>query len=51
MVNHYQYGIQDIEQLYPFERDIYYSLLEDHLKEVEELTLIHISEPTRLMSI
>ena len=36
MVNHYQYGIQDIEQLYPFERDIYYSLLEDHLKEVEE---------------
>jgi len=36
MVNHYQYGIQDIEQLYPFERDIYYSLLEDHVKEVNE---------------
>ena len=38
MVNHYQYGIQDIEQLYPFERDIYYSLLQDHIKEVEEKT-------------
>ena len=35
-MNHYQYGIQDVEQLYPFERDIYYGLLTDHLKEIDE---------------
>jgi hypothetical protein len=36
LVNHYQYGIQDIEQLYPYERDIYYELLADHIKQTEE---------------
>lgn len=36
LVNHYQYGIQDVEQLYPYERDIYYELLAEHLKTMEE---------------
>ena len=35
LVNHYKYGIQDIEQLYPFERDVYYGLLINHLEELE----------------
>jgi len=33
LTNHYQYGIQDLEQLYPFERDIYYGLLISHIEE------------------
>jgi len=36
LVNHYKYGIQDVEQLYPFERDIYYGLLVSYLEEVDE---------------
>jgi len=35
-VNHYKYGIQDVEQLYPFERDIYYEMLVQFLKEQDE---------------
>jgi hypothetical protein len=35
-VNHYKYGIQDVEQLYPFERDIYYEMLIQFLKEQDE---------------
>ena len=33
LANHYQYGIQDLEQLYPFERDIYYGLLISHIED------------------
>ena len=36
MVNHWKWGMGDIENLYPFERDIYYALLTDHVKEQEE---------------
>ena len=36
LVNHYKYGIQDVEQLYPFERDIYYTLLVAHLEQINE---------------
>jgi len=36
LATHYHYSISDLENLYPFERDIYYQLLVDYLKEVEQ---------------
>jgi len=33
MVQHHKYSIAEIENLYPFERDIYFELLLSHLKE------------------
>jgi len=34
--NDYPFTIQEIEDLYPFERDIYISLLQNYLSEKEE---------------
>jgi hypothetical protein len=36
LVQHHKYNIFDIENLYPFERDIYYQMLIDHLDKVRE---------------
>jgi hypothetical protein len=35
MAQHHKYSITEIEALMPFELDIYISLLNDHLKEIE----------------
>lgn len=35
MVQHYNYSISELENLYSFELDIYYSLLKRHLKDLE----------------
>jgi hypothetical protein len=36
LVQHHKYSIYDIENLYPFERDIYYQMIVDHLAKVKE---------------
>jgi len=36
MVQHHKYNIDDIENLYPFERDIYFEMLLDHVKKQNE---------------
>lgn len=36
MVQHHKYTITDLEKLIPYERDIYYDMLVDFLKKVEE---------------
>jgi len=36
LVQHHKYSLTEIDNLIPFERDIYISLLMDHLREVEE---------------
>jgi len=36
LVQHHKYSIADIENLYPFERDIYYQMLIDHVERVKE---------------
>jgi hypothetical protein len=36
MIQHHKYSITEIENLMPFERDIYIQMLVDHLKEIEE---------------
>ena len=36
MVQHHKYSITEIENLIPFERDIYTDMLVTYLKEVEE---------------
>jgi len=36
LVQHHKYSITEIENLYPFERDIYYQMLVDHLQKVKE---------------
>ena len=36
LVNHYKYSISDIENLYPFERDIYYGLLADYIQKEQQ---------------
>ena len=36
LVQHHNYSIKEIEDLYPFERDIYYNLLVAHLEKVKE---------------
>ena len=33
MAQHHKYSITEVESLYPFERDIYFELLVDYLKE------------------
>lgn len=37
LIQHHKYSISDIENLIPFERDIYVQLLVDYLKQVEDL--------------
>jgi len=36
MVQHHKYSIEEIENLYPFERDLYFELLIQHLQELQE---------------
>jgi hypothetical protein len=36
LVQHHKYSIEDIENLIPFEKDIYIALLNDYLKKLEE---------------
>jgi len=36
LVQHHKYSITEIENLYPFERDIYYQMLVDHLEKIKE---------------
>lgn len=37
LVQHHKYSITEVENLIPFERDVYVQMLVDYLKEVEEL--------------
>jgi len=34
-MHHYSYSLQDIENMIPWEREIYLTLLEQHIKELE----------------
>jgi hypothetical protein len=36
MIQHHKYSISDLENLIPFERDVYVQMLMNHLKEMEE---------------
>jgi hypothetical protein len=36
LAQHHKYSIADIENMYPFERDIYLDLLEAYIKKQEE---------------
>ena len=36
LAQHHQYSIAEIEDMIPFERDIYFMMLIEHIKEVEE---------------
>lgn len=36
LVQHHKYSITDVEQLIPYERDIYVAMLVDHLKQEKE---------------
>ena len=36
LVQHHKYSVTELEDMYPFERDIYVEMLIQHLKEVEE---------------
>ena len=36
MVQHHKYSITELESLYPFERDIYFDMLVERVKEVQE---------------
>jgi hypothetical protein len=36
LAQHHKYTISDIENLMPFERDIYVNMLVEHLKQLEE---------------
>lgn len=36
LIQHHKYSISDIENLIPFERDVYVQMLVEYLKEVEE---------------
>lgn len=36
MAQHHKYSISDIENLIPFERDLYVQMLVDYLKQVED---------------
>lgn len=35
LVQHHKYSIAEIENLMPFERDLYYAMLIEYLKELE----------------
>ena len=36
LVQHHKYSLRDVYDMYPFERDIFLVLLEQHIKEQEE---------------
>jgi len=37
LIQHHKYSITEIENLIPFERDIFIEMLLNHLKELEEI--------------
>lgn len=41
LVQHHKYNIYDLENMYPFERDIYQDMLEAFIKEQEDEALIN----------
>jgi hypothetical protein len=36
MAQHHDYSIAEIENMLPFERDIYFDMLSDYIKQLEE---------------
>jgi len=36
MAQHHKYSIQEIEEIYPFERDIYVDMLKDYLEKEKQ---------------
>jgi len=36
MAQHHDYSISEIENMLPFERDIYFDMLSDYIKQLEE---------------
>lgn len=36
MVQHHKYSIRELENLIPFERDIYFEMLVDYVKEIQQ---------------
>lgn len=36
LMQHHKYSLSDINDMYPFERDIYVSMLRDHLEHVKK---------------
>lgn len=36
LAQHHHYSITEVEELYPFERDIYVDMLQTHLRKIEE---------------
>lgn len=36
LVQHHKYSLTELENMMPFERDIYVALLKNHLEELEE---------------
>jgi hypothetical protein len=36
MAQHHKYSIKEIEDMYPFERDLYFEMLVEYVKEVNE---------------
>ena len=36
MVHHHKYSIQELEEMYPFERDIYVDMLKDYLEKEKQ---------------
>ena len=41
LVQHHKYSVADLENMYPFERDIYQDMLEAHIKELEDEALLN----------
>lgn len=37
MAQHYKYQISEVEAIMPYERDIYVTMLVEHLKKLEEI--------------
>ena len=36
LMQHHKYSLTELEEMMPFERDIYLEMLQDHLKKLEE---------------
>jgi hypothetical protein len=36
MVQHHKYSIQELEEMYPFERDIYVDMLKEYLEKEKQ---------------
>lgn len=36
MVQHHKYSITEINDMYPYERDIFVLMIQQHIKEIEE---------------